>query len=230
MTGEIDTFQNEASEVMTEIRSLFASLIEQGCGRVNSAQDVSEGFGIHRKLGWQIWKVAYGEEPFLAATFMPRPRAIRTWLDAAARREVPKDLLQRIEGISDSFERLIEAHAGDRDVMDMMLESCSSPTDEKADLRWRKQAFTGNSYVLGVHARVLLAAAFLHPSAGREGYFDIARIHGLIGLVRTRPDLRWPIAQTVMITADNEELAPKRECLLDGSPIEATRVPLLPEF
>ncbi|MFG0252873.1 MAG: hypothetical protein ACF8NJ_08375, partial [Phycisphaerales bacterium JB038] len=225
-----DAFIAEAEALLTEIRDLFSSLIQETCGSVSGAHEVADRLGIHRKLGWQIWRVAYGVEPFLSARYMPSKRGIETWLTAAAAHDAAEEALARVRHAAERFERLIADHAGDREMLEMLFDSCSAHVDEETDSRWRRQAFIGNSYVLGVHAKALVSAAFLHPSRERKGFIDMARLHGLVDFVRTRPQVRWPLAQTIVQGGEQHGDGPRREPLDESISADDRAAPLLPRF
>lgn len=214
---------------MADVRDAFLAPVEALCGGSPRAQDVTDAFGIHRKLGWQIWNVAFAEDPLLAIRYVPSPRSIRAWHAAAAERGLPGELLARMLAASDAFEQLVLRHAQDRRMFEMMAEACLPEPDEANELRWRRQAFNGNSFIWGVRARTLLATLFLHP-ARKPGYFDMARIQGLIGMVRTRPNVRWPFAQSIVRSDDGREWRPAREPLMPSELTRRTGVPLMEAF
>lgn len=224
-------FERDAAAVIDAVRRLYAEVIETGIGRAGTASEVADGFGVHRKLGWQIARAAYDDDPFLAARFIPTPRAVRTWLDAARLKSVGEELLDAAERATLAFENLIETHAVDRAQLEMMLEACARIPDESSDERWRRDAFNGNSYIWGVRVKTQLATAFMAPSAEKPGWFDFARLNALLGFVRTRPDVRWVVAQAVTLRGDdNEVMRPQREPL---SPSDAARmhgVPIIEQF
>src|SRR5207237_2310426 len=68
------------------------------------------------------------------------------------------------------------------------------------------------------------------PSATREGFFDLVRIQGLIGLVRTRPNVRWPFAQLLVRDEDGSRRSFAREPLAMTPAVKRTGVPLLEEY
>ncbi|MCL4209956.1 MAG: hypothetical protein KJZ68_04790 [Phycisphaerales bacterium] len=211
------SFEAEAEAVVASLRGAFAEVIETALGRVATAKEVADGFGVHRKLGWQIARGAYDDDPFHAARFVPTRRAIEPWLDAARSRRVPDEVLARVDRAMESFERLLHAHAGDRESLEMMLESCAASPDAEADLRWRGEAFRGQAYILGVRVKTLLSMAVLAPSADRSGWFDMARVNAHLGFVRTRSNVRWVIGQSVVMAGP------------DGSVMPSTRQPLAPD-
>lgn len=223
-------FQVETLSVVAEIRELFAQVIETRCPKSPGLADICSGFGIHRKLAWQLAKVAYGEDAFHAARYMPTPKAIETWVRASAERGVSPHDLERIREASDKFEGLVETHAGDRTRMDMLLESCVSEPSEEIDTRWRQRAFEGNSFIWGIHARCQVAFQIMTPSIEKPGWFDMAHIRGFIGFQRTRPGTRWTLAQGVFIHDNEDDKSPMRRPLDPSSASRAGGVPIIGAF
>lgn len=224
----VGDFEHEAPAVVEFIRDRFSAAIEAHCGGAPRAQDVAEAFGLHRKLGWQIWNVAYGPGPLQALQHMPSAKGLDAFRRAVAECGLTADLVGGVVDAAERFDRLVSTHAAERGVLDMMLGSCDARPSEETELRWRKQAYTGNCYVWGVHTKVLMGALLLHP-AQRRGYFDMVRLHSLIGLVRTRPQVRWPIAQSVIETAHGRS-EPGRAPLHESAAVRRTGVPLVEPF
>src|SRR5687768_15697206 len=154
------------------LRQTFGAIVEAVCGGSPRAQDVTDAFGVHRKLGWQIWNVAYAEDPHAAVRLVPTAKGNDVWRAAAAQHRDPDEMLRRLDDVVAQFNALVETHAEDREMLEMIVESGAEHPDESVELRWRKQAFTGNSFIWGVHAKSLLATVLLHPSA-RAGWFDM---------------------------------------------------------
>lgn len=224
-------FEREAGVVINAIRRLYAEVIETGIGRAGSASEVADGFGIHRKLGWQIARAAYDDDPFLAARFIPTPRAVRTWIDAARLKAINDDLLDEVERATLAFDQFIATHAADRAQLEIMLEACARAPDESSDERWRREAFNGNSYIWGVRVRTQIATAFMAPSAEKPGWFDFARLNALLGFVRTRPDVRWVVAQAVTIRSDGDTVSrPQRAPLVPSDAARMHGVPIIEQF
>lgn len=224
------TFQHDTAAVVAEIRDLFAQAIESRCGPGSGLPEICDGFGIHRKLAWQLTKVAYGEDPFSAARYMPTPKGIETWLRAAAQRGVDQALLDQVLGASARFEQLVETHAGSRTAMEMMLESCVAEPSEDIDTRWRQRAYEGNGYVWGVQARTMLACSILAPSNDKRGWFDMARARSLIDFRRTRPGTRWMIGQSTVRREGVGSDRSSREPLDAEAARKAGGVPVLGSF
>lgn len=223
-----DAFQRDAERIVAHIRTSFLSVIEAVCGGSPRPHEVADAFGIHRKLGWQIWNVTYDVEPMRAIHYMPTARSIGVWRKSAEKLGTAADLLQQLDAATRLFDELTHTHAADREMLEMMLDACEPRLDERAEERWRKQAFMGNAYMFGVRAKTYLTTLVLHPAA-REGYFDLARVHGLIGLVRTRPNVRWLFAQAVVHSGESERF-PQRTPILPSDATRRTGVPLMEEF
>ena len=225
-----DPFQDDTAAVVAEIRDLFAQVIETKCGPGTGLNELCDGFGIHRKLAWQLTKVAYGDDPFHAARYMPSPKGIETWVRSAAENGINAGLLGRVREASARFEHLVETHAGTRTAMDMLLESCVSTPSEEIDAPWRQRAFEGNAYIWGAQVRSMVAFSIIAPSPDKRGWFDIAQVRSLIGLRRTRPDTRWLIGQAAVMHDGATPKSPERTPLDEQTAKQTGGVPVIAEF
>lgn len=234
-TGDTATgaaqFKGDVAGVVQAVRRRLAAVVESVCGGRPRAQDITDTFGIYRKLGWQIWNVVYAEDPLAAIRHLPNPRTLRVWNEAMQTKGVSGELIARLDEAIAQFHRSVKSHADDREMLEMLVESNAEALDEASAARWRKQAFTGNAYTWGVRARCMLACAIIFPSAARDGYFDMVRVQGLIGLVRTRPGIRWPFAQLLIRDTEGKKMPYGREPLApESTALRQTGVPLLEEF
>ncbi len=223
-----DSFREEAYATVSRIRALFVAVIEAACGWEPRAHEIADKFKISRKLGWQIWNVAYDPEPLKGIHLMPTDRGIQSWHKAVAKLGLPDDLQGNVDEASRLFTNLMETHATDRDMLEMLFATCTPQIDNRAEERRRKLAFDGNSFIWGVRASAYLTTLIVHPSQ-RAGYIDMIRMHGLFGLMRTRPNVRWPFAQAVVYSGDDERF-PTRVPLDESDAVAKTGVPLLEDF
>ena len=221
-------FPGEIEAAMGQLQSECAAMIEALCGSSPRAKDVSDHFEIHAKLGWQIWNVAYAP-PLTAYRFLPNDQGLGVWLQAAGNKGAPSELLDGFSAAIDRFRAVIETHAEDREMFEMLVDARSGRSNEESILRWRKQAFTGNSFTFGARAKCLVASAILFP-ASKAHTFSIVRIHGLIGLVRTRAGVRWPLATLVVQQSDGRWTTPGREPLFSSPKVDEIGVPLLADY
>lgn len=226
-----DRFEHELCEVVLRVRGALAGILELVDGYGPHVKVVCDAMGVHRKLGWQISKVACETDPFVAARYMPTPGGMNTFLRAAARRDVPEEQRRKAEEAFAEFERVVTVHADDRSTLEMMLGAWPAHADDASQLAARKMAFSGNSMLFGVQARAYMVSAFVHPSE-KEGWFDTARLHCHIGFRRNRPNLSWVISRTHVADDDyRQRSGAVRECLAPPADDDDARaVPLLPEF
>lgn len=213
------------------VRDVFARIIERKCPGPKVVTTVSRAFGVHRKLAWQVIKVAYEEDPFVAALHMPTGRSVEAWLGAAAGAGVPMELVEVAKRAAARFESLVAAHAASRDELEMLLESCAPGQDPEAAERWRERSFAGNSFVWGARCKVLLGLMVQARSEDRPGYFHTALVRGLIGYRQTRPGVRWLVNQSVVADDRARTDAPLTRVPLDKEGARAHQgAPVLPKF
>lgn len=223
-------FDSDVAAVVSTVRRRLGAIVESVCGGHPRAQDITDRFGVYRKLGWQIWNVVYANDPVAAIKHLPNPRTLKVWNEAARKKGISEGMLAKLDESIALFNKSVEAHAPDRELLDMLVESRPESRDEATDARWRKQAFAGNAYTWGVRAKCMFAAAAIFPSRDREDYFDIIRTQALYGLIRTRAGVRWPFAQLLIRNQNGQPFSFERQPLSLTKVVKETGVPLLEEF
>ncbi len=224
-------FEQDTVAAVTQIRDSFARMIELKCPGSKAVTSVAEAFGIHRKLAWQLAKVAYSDDPFAAARHMPPAKSLNLWFQAAERAGIPATLVEAARAAGARFDSLAETHASSRAEFEMLLESCGSGLDDASDAKWRQQSFLGNAYTWGAQCRTLLAFCVLMPSEDTPRHFHAVQVRGLMGFRQTRPGVRWIVNQSVV--ADHEARATSG---IDRRPLDPDAaavhggVPVLPAF
>lgn len=229
--GTAVAFEGDVVSAAGGVRRTMAAVIERVCGGGPRAQDVTDRFGVYRKLGWQVWNVAFADDALAALKHLPNPRTLKVWRQAAEARGVDEPMLAKLDEAIARFRASAEAHAPDRESLEMLVQGRSgSPRDEATDAKWRKQAFLGNAYTWGVRARCMVAAVVILPSKSRDGHFDIVRMQALLGLMRTRAGVRWPFAQLRVSDRDGKQVGCEREPLATSAAFRRSGVPLLEDF
>jgi len=224
-------FEFDTIEAVSLARDAYARIIEEQCPGSKAVSAVSDAFGIHRKLAWQLTKVAYAEDPFVAARHMPPPKSIAAWIRAVESCGVSRELVESVQSADERFQALIHTHASSKSEFEMLIESSGTTHDGSSEERWRQQAFEGNSFTFGAHCRVLMALCVLMPSDDRPDFFHMAQIRGLIDFSQTRPDVRWVINQSVALDDVSEhESAMQRVAIDPDAAREHNGVPVLPEL
>ncbi|MBO6513553.1 MAG: hypothetical protein JJ974_06280 [Phycisphaerales bacterium] len=230
-SSTIDRFQIDTSEAVGRARNVYAQILEQKCPGSKAVTSVADAFGIHRKLAWQIIRVAYADDPFVAAKHMPSKKSIEAWVKAAKSKGVSGELIDSIRNASDGFQSLIETHASTKTEFDLMIDSATSGSDIQIERKWRQQAFEGNSFIWGAHCKVLMSLSILMPSEDREHFFHAAQIRGLIGFHQTRPNTRWVVSQSLAVDDDSKHEQEMQRLAIDPQASERfSGVPVLPEF
>jgi hypothetical protein len=231
-SAEQQSFEVQAREVLRRVRNAFAEVIEALPAHISRAHELQKALDIDKKLGWRVFKLVQGTDPFTAAQHVPGAAGVRIFLKAAADRGVPTRLTDSAARAAKEFDRLIEVHAGDRASLEMMMSGFAKRGRRQGDLAQRRSAFRANSYLWGVQAKTHLKADFLHPS-GTSTEFDIASVRGFVGFRRIRADVPWVIARA-RCTDDDGRLRPSfvREPLepAEDPDAPAANVPLLREF
>lgn len=226
-----DQFESDTIEVIGLARDVYSRIIEQKCPGSKAVTAVSSAFGIHRKLAWQLVKVAYSDDPFVAAKHMPSSKSIGVWIRAAELCGVDEGLVESARQADCRFQALIHAHASSKSEFEMLIESSVSEQEPHAQERWREHSFAGNSFTWGAHCKVLLAMCILMPSEDKEDHFHMAQIRGLMGFRQTRPGVRWLVNQSVAVDDDVEHEVAMQRVPLDPVAAKANNgVPVLPEY
>ena len=230
-TSSQDRFAADTVGVIGAVREVYARMIEESCPGSKAVTAVSTAFGIHRKLAWQLIKVAYSEDAFVAAKHMPSSKSVEALVKAARLSGVAEDLIASIHESDQRFQALIETHASSKPEFDILIDSKYSVADSGAEDRWRQQAFEGNSFTWGAHCKLLLAMCVLMPSEDRADFFHAAQIRGVMGFSQTRAGVRWVINQSVAFDDDaKHEQAMQRVAIDPAAAAEFNGVPVLPEF
>ncbi len=228
---ENDQFATDTIEAVSFAREAYSRIIEEKCPGSKAVTAVSSVFGIHRKLAWQIIKVAYAEDPFVAAKHMPSSKSMGAWIKAAESCGIENELVESIRDAETKFQTLIQTHATSKSEFDILLESSNNGSDAQSEERWRQHSFAGNSFTWGAHCRVLMAMCVLMPSDDMEDYFHMAQIRGLMDYRQTRPGVRWLVNQSIAVDDDVQHETAMQRVSID---VEAARahngVPVLPEF
>lgn len=194
------TFEQDIADAMPALQDLFAGVLERYCGGGDAGiTQICETLGVHRKLAWQVRNVAYQPDPFGAVRFMPSPAGMDSLLAALARLGLPEKTQATLRAAAESFNELVKLHAGDRNSMEMLVESASESALQQAEVKWREKAFQGNSFIWGAQARTLLTASLLNFSKGKPDWFDAVQVRGLIGLKRVRRNVHWIVGQSAIV-------------------------------
>ncbi len=115
--GNGEAFAGDVRAAVVSVRRRLGAVVEAVCGGSPRAQDITDRFGVYRKLGWQIWNVVYGDDPLAAIRHLPNARTLKVWNEAASKQGVDARLLQRLDEAIATFHQSADAHADDREML-----------------------------------------------------------------------------------------------------------------
>lgn len=155
-------------------------------------QEVSRRYQLNKNLTWKVARIIGADDAFEAVPLIPGPGGLDILLDAMAQAGAPETALTRVREAIDEFDRMIELHTGDRNQLELVLDSMG--TGRPMELS-RKLAFRGNSGIWGIQAALRLTCHVISPTAHNPGILDLAMVGGLTRVRRLRPVARWPVFQ-----------------------------------
>jgi hypothetical protein len=167
-------------------------------------QDVSRRFDLNRNLTWKLARVIGAPDPLAALNHLPGQAGMELAIEAFERAGAPPAITESVRSAMSEFAAVVKEHAGDREQLELTLESMGMIEADAATISGRELAFRGNSSVWGVQARTRLTTMMVAP--GKPGTHDYIMLSGLVGLRRLRPELDrdhfqtgrwkdWPLTQ-----------------------------------
>lgn len=187
------------------VQALQAALLElyRAVGADPSRpQDVSRRFNLNKNLTWKVARIIAAEDGFEAVPLIPGPGGLEILLAAMERGDAPAEKLERVRAAAREFDRMVEVHTGDRNTLELVLDSAGSGRQTEMS---RRLAFRGNSGIWGIQAGVRVTAHFIAPNRDNSAMLDLAMLAGLTRIRRLRPIARWPVFQVRQYNDDGSE-------------------------
>lgn len=180
----------DSRQALQGVRRALIELYAAAGADPGAPQEVSRRYGVNRNLTWKLSKVINAQGPFASLNHLPGQQGVDLAVGAFENAGVPQSAVNQVRLAMRRFMEVVEIHAGDREHLELTLESMGVLERDSADIG-RELAFRGNSAVWGVQARTRLTAAFLAPSTSKGDEHDAVLISGLIGFRRLRPNVTW---------------------------------------
>lgn len=153
-------------------------------------QEVARTFRINRNLTWKLSRVMGAADPFASLNHLPGERSMELAMGAFSKAGAPAEAVESVREAMRTLQSVVKEHAGDREHLELTLESMGLLEREASAETSRELAFKGSSGVWGLQARTRVAVAFAAP--GREAdTFDYVIIAGLVGFRRLRSSVQW---------------------------------------
>lgn len=186
-------------------------------------QEVSRRYRLNKNLTWKVARIIGAEDAFEAVPLIPGPGGLDILLDAMAQAGAPHDALARVRDAIEEFDRMIEVHTGDRNQLELVLDSMGVGRPMELS---RKLAFRGNSGIWGIQAGVRVTAHFLAPCRSDPHLLDLAIMGGLTRVRRLRAVERWPVFQLRHYNDDGSpDNRPLRREAIEAPPADAANAP-----
>jgi hypothetical protein len=181
----------------------------------SAPQEVSRRYGITRVLSWKLARVISAPDPIASLSHLPGVQGLEIAVTAFEAAGAPAEAAASVRSAIAEFTRVVEAHARDREHLEMMLESMGLLGRETDS--FRELAYRGNSAIWGSQARTRASIAFIAPSSSATDKIDAVHIAGLVGVHRLRPSGRCrllvqrPVDQAASPAITIEEVCPGSE-------------------
>jgi hypothetical protein len=198
LTDPIDLVE-ESRGALQSVRRALIELYDAVGSDPSLPQEVARRFELNRNLTWKLSRVIGAADPLAALSHLPGQAGIELAIEAFERAGAPSAAGESVRAAMSEFANVVKEHAGDREQLELTLESMGIFERDTAALSGRELAFRGNSSVWGVQAKTRLALNFVAP--GRTpGTVDYVLVSGLIGLRRLRPSVQWRLARAQIHT------------------------------
>ena len=185
-------FETECRERVGQLRTAFFELYDSVGADPTSPQDVARKFRVNKTLAWNVARLLQASDALAAVNHVPGTSSLEKVIQASAKQGADPAIVARARKAVRDFKKMIEAHAGDRPTLDLIIDGTGRAEESRLELS-RKLAFRGNSGLYGVQAQTRVVCHFLAPNPGNPRQLDMATTGGYVGFRRLRPDVRWPI-------------------------------------
>ncbi len=171
-----------AHGVQSSLTTLFVALPRP----IRGGADLQRELGLPSTLSWQLHGAASAPDPIAAAMQIPGRHATKRMLMAAAGKRVPKAILSKAAEAFETFEQVVERHAGDRAAFGSMLSGIAVELSSSTDMEARREAFRATSHLYGVQRTAAINCYIIRPGASGDRYDHVSVITS-VGLRVMRP-------------------------------------------
>lgn len=226
-------FASGARAMFSRLQEAIGSVVSVLSGETPPRPaEMSRSLGLDGKLAWRIARMVEAKDSLAAAQFVPGKAGMQLFLEAARQQGIPPQLIERVEHVFEEYTEYVRSQADNRRSFDAIVSSLTNEDRQRIDIEYRRSAFLGQSYIVGIQSRVNLASYMLSPSADGE-MIDIAAMRGVVDLRRLRPGVPWRLGRiSVYQRTDGNVQIPSREPIsahqLDDAGPDA--LPFMPEF
>jgi hypothetical protein len=188
------SFEAAAAAVMAELQVSLTELLTSLASPIRRAVDLERSLHLDKKLAWQVFRLA-NTTSLVEAVNVPAAPSVRRLLEAARRRKVPREIVDRVAAAFERFEALVVHHAGDREGLNTLLSSTSSGKNDQYEAKIRRSLFRANAFIWGSQVQTQIRTVIWHPRPDKP-FEDVVLVMGDIGMQRLRESeplsiVRW---------------------------------------
>ncbi|GAB5496230.1 MAG: hypothetical protein Phyf2KO_13100 [Phycisphaerales bacterium] len=198
-TEEQLVFGEHCKEAVLTLRGALLELYRCTGADLNKPQEVARRFKLNKNLTWKIAKIMQAEDAYSVVPMIPGASGFEILLEAMGKAGAPADVVARVRGAAEGFDRMIEIHTGDRATLELALDSMGG---ERPLEMSRKLAYRGNSGIWGIQSDVRITTQFLAPNKNDPSLLDAALVGGFTRVRRLRPIPKWPVFQLLRYNDD----------------------------
>jgi hypothetical protein len=185
-----EQFIEETRQALQNVRRALIELYDAIGVNPETPQDVSRRFGINRNLTWKISRVINASDPFATLNHLPGDQGMELAVRAFEKAGAPDEMLGTVRDAMTRLREVVADHAGDREHLELTLESIGLFERDTMAESGRELAFRGNSSVWGVQAQTRWSGTFFGPGRTPET-MDMVSLSGIVGFRRLRPSVEW---------------------------------------
>lgn len=175
---------DDALPVLRDVQSTITRILDSLPAPVTSSADLRKQLGLHKALGWNIYRLSIAKQPLEVGLYVPRPGTFQRFLDAARIAEIPTEHIDSAAHAAAAYELLVKRHAPDRSTFVTMIRDFLAADLPQEDLQHRRAAFRANRQLLGVHSFANIVAHIINKGAAND--FDMVTTTGQVQIQRNR--------------------------------------------
>lgn len=179
----------DTKEALQDIRRALIELYAAVDVDPTQPQEVARQLGLNRNLTWKLSRVMTAPDPFATLNHMPGQQGLDLALAAFSTAGATSTVIDPVNTAMKKLANIIDVHSGDRETLELTLESSGVFQREESAESGRELAFRGNSSIWGIRARTRLATVMVSKSA--DDNLQFAQLGGYVDILAMRPNVTW---------------------------------------
>lgn len=220
-------FEDHYQDAVYRLRNALIEAYQAIGADSDSPREAARTLNIDKNLTWKLGRIINEDAIERVAASIPGNSAVQKVVSAFEKAELKPELVDSVRDAFDAFDDMVEIHTGDREALDLLLDSMAISGTEQL-VKSRKLAFKGNSGIWGAQARVRVNTSIIAPNASNPSMLDYAQVGGYTDLQRLRPNGAWPLFRMRYFNDDGSHLSNRMSSLIDDFNPDVPH--LLPEF